>query len=129
VLCLHLFFPVFQNGGPALATSVAAYFNFFVLFVIFRQRYGRLGTLDILISLGKTTFCAAVMGAACYLALQLSPFERFQGVLAHAGILGLLILGATALFLGLAWLLRCPEVEEVWGIARRAQPTGRSGAV
>ncbi|MCL6481779.1 MAG: murein biosynthesis integral membrane protein MurJ [Firmicutes bacterium] len=129
VMCLHLFFPIFQNGGPALATSVAAYFNFFVLFVIFRQRYGRLGTLDILISIGKTTFCAAVMGAACHLALQLSPFERFQGALTHAVVLGFLILVATALFLGLAWLLRCPEVEEVWGITRRSRPASGAGAI
>lgn len=121
VLCLSLFFHVFLNGGPALATSIAAYFNFFVLFVIFRQRFGRLGTLEILVSLGKTTICSVVMGALCYLALQLSPFERFEGVLANAVILAGLILAATLVFLGLAWLLRCPEVEEVWGIAARKE--------
>ncbi len=125
VLCLNFFFNLFLNGGPALATSIAAYFNCFVLFVIFRQRFGRLGTLGIVVSLAKTSVCSAVMGVACYLALQFSPFDRFQGGLANAVILAAMILGATVVFLGLAWLFRCPEVEEVWGIATRKDRPAR----
>src|ERR1044071_4064812 len=37
-----------QNGGPALATGLACYFDFFALFLIFRLRYGRLGIRAIL---------------------------------------------------------------------------------
>jgi hypothetical protein len=35
-----------------------------------------------------------------------------------------LIVGATALYLGLAWIFRCHEIEEVYGIALRR---GRGG--
>jgi hypothetical protein len=36
-----------------------------------------------------------------------------------------LIVGATALYLGLAWIFRCHEMEEIYGIALRR---GRNGA-
>jgi hypothetical protein len=35
-----------------------------------------------------------------------------------------LIVGATALYLGLAWVFRCHELEEIYGIASRR---GRGG--
>ena len=40
---LLFFFRYLSNGTPALASSLAAYFNFVLLFVIFRKRYGPLG--------------------------------------------------------------------------------------
>ena len=49
----HLFFKRVQNGGPALATAIACFFDFFALFLIFRLRYGRLGIREILRSFGK----------------------------------------------------------------------------
>jgi hypothetical protein len=30
-----------------------------------------------------------------------------------------MILGATLLYIGLTWLFKCPEIEEVYGIAMR----------
>src|SRR6202521_5230596 len=36
VLCLRWLYPIFRNGGPAVATVASAYFNFFALFAIFR---------------------------------------------------------------------------------------------
>ena len=70
-------FPVFANGGPALATVAAAYFNFLTLFVIFRLRFGRLGTLDILVSLARSGAAAGIMGTLCWMALNLSGFASY----------------------------------------------------
>jgi hypothetical protein len=39
-----------------------------------------------------------------------------------------LIFGATALYLGLAWLFRCSEIHEVYGIATRRRASAGDGA-
>jgi peptidoglycan biosynthesis protein MviN/MurJ (putative lipid II flippase) len=117
VLFLRWFFPTFRNGGPALATVIAAYFNFFTLFVIFRVRHGRLGTIGILLSIARISLCAGLMGALCWVALRLSHFGSYQEFLPRLGIFVLLLLGATGSYLGLAWALRCHEMVEVYGIA------------
>src|SRR5271155_4535345 len=36
ILFLEFFFKRVQNGGPALATAIACYFDFFALFIVFR---------------------------------------------------------------------------------------------
>ena len=62
VIFLFYFFAKLKNGGPALASALAGYFNVSALFVIFRLRFGRLGTREILASMGKIAICASVMG-------------------------------------------------------------------
>lgn len=121
VLFLITFFQTFRNGGPAFATSLAAYFNFLTLFVIFRLRYGHLGTFAILGSLSKVVVCSGLMGALCWAALRYSRFSSYQHFLPQLGLFTALIVGATVVYLGLAWLFRCPEIEEVYGIAVRGE--------
>ncbi len=113
------FFQTFYNGGPAFATSLSAYFNFFMLFVIFRQRFGRLGTFQILVSLLKIGVCSAAMGVLCYAMLKLSRFETYTHFLPMLLVLTLMLVAATASFIALSWVMRCTEVEEVYGIATR----------
>lgn len=122
VLFLKTFFQTFVNGGPALATSLAGYLNFFALFVIFRLRFGRLGTLDISVSLIKTAVASALMGVLCHAVLKLTHFEEITSLFPQIVLLILMIVGATAVFLGIAWVLRCPEIEEVYGVAMRKEP-------
>ena len=121
---LQFFYRKFQNGGPAAATSLASYFNFFVLFAVFRLRYGRLGTMEIFRSFGKITVCAGIMGAACAVALHYTQGLMNGRFLVALPVFVGLLLGATVLYLGLAWALRCHEIQEVYGIAvrRRGAP-------
>jgi putative peptidoglycan lipid II flippase len=123
IIFLHFFFRRFQNGGPALATVLATLFDFFTLFFIFRLRYGALGTVEILRSMGKISLCAVIMGVGCALAnlyasspavLQAAFFTQ---LLVFIGLIG----GATVLYIGLTWIFRCPEIEEVYGIAMRRE--------
>lgn len=116
---LKSFFQTFSNGGPALATSLSAYFNFFMLFVIFRQRFGRLGTFHILASLLKIGACSTGMGVLCYAMLKLSRFETYTHFLPMLLVLTLMLVAATAAYVAMSWVLRCTEVEEVYGIATR----------
>ena len=120
VLCLRWFFPVFRNGGPAYATVVAAYFNFWAVVIVFRVRFGTHGNMahpEFLLRAFR--LCAGLMGAACWLGLRYSHFSRVQQFLPRLGILAALVAGAGALYFGLAWLLRSHEIAEVYGIALR----------
>jgi putative peptidoglycan lipid II flippase len=125
------FFQTFYNGGPAFATSLSAYFNFFMLFVLFRQRFGRLGTFRILASMLKIGLCSAAMGVLCFAMLKLSRFETYTHFLPQLVVLVLMLVAATAAFIALSWVMRCTEVEEVYGIAtrkdERAGPRGPQG--
>jgi len=108
-----------QNGGPALATGLATFFDFFALFIIFRLRYGPLGTMGILRSFAKISLCASIMGVACWFGNYYTTFAIHSRFLVQLLVFAALILGATALYLAFAWLFRCHEIEEVYGIATR----------
>jgi putative peptidoglycan lipid II flippase len=111
----------FQNGGPALATVLATFFDFFTLFAIFRLRYGALGSVDMFRSISKISICGALMGAACLVANYYVKYTVqaafFTQLLIFIGLIG----GATLLYIGLTWVFRCPEIEEVYGIATRRE--------
>jgi putative peptidoglycan lipid II flippase len=119
IVFLTIFFKRVQNGGPALATAIACYFDFFALFIIFRLRYGAMGTVEMLRSFWKIFLCSGIMGVACWFANKYTEFtihSRFGlQLLVFIG----LIVGATALYLFLAWVFHCREVHEVYGIALR----------
>jgi putative peptidoglycan lipid II flippase len=121
-LFLKSFFKTVENGGPALATSLAAYFNFLMLFVVFRQRFGRLGTFAILHSMFKISVGSAAMGVLCWAMLRFSHFEQQTRFLPRLALFAGILTAATVVYVGITWLIHCPEVEEVWGIARRSRP-------
>jgi putative peptidoglycan lipid II flippase len=126
VLCLRSFFPIFRNGGPAVATVVAAYFNFFALFAIFRLRFGRLGTLDVLGSLARSGAAAGLMGTLCWMGLHMSRFDSYERFLPRLAIFSVLLVGATCVYLLLAWAMRCGEISEIYGIAMHGEPQAAS---
>jgi putative peptidoglycan lipid II flippase len=121
---LEFFFKRVQNGGPALATALACYFDFFALFIIFRLRYGPLGTLEILSSFAKISLCSGIMGVACWFGMHYTMFTVQSRFLIQLLVFAGLIIGATVLYLALTWIFRCPEVEEVYGIAMRRRGQG-----
>jgi putative peptidoglycan lipid II flippase len=127
ILFLQVFFKQVQNGGPALATALATFFDFFALLIIFRLRYGSMGTMDILRSFAKISLCSAIMGVACWVGNYYTAFTVHSRFLIQLLVFAGLIIGATVLYLALAWLFRCHEIEEVYGIATRRR-TGGNGS-
>lgn len=117
IIFLEFLFKRFQNGGPALATVLATFFDFFTLFFIFRLRYGALGSIEIFRSICRITLCSALMGVACFVGNYYVKYTLqsafFTQLLVFIGLIG----GATLLYIGLTWIFRCPEIEEVYGIA------------
>ena len=124
IIFLQFFFKRFQNGGPALATALATFFDFFALLIIFRLRYGSMGTLQILRSFGKVSLCASIMGVACWFGNYYTTFTLHSRFLIQLLVFSALIIGATLLYLLLAWIFRCHEIEEVYGIATRRRDGG-----
>jgi putative peptidoglycan lipid II flippase len=118
---LIFFLRYLSNGSPALASSAAAYFNFLMLFAIFRKRHGRLGARGLAASLGKMGACAAAMAAACYWGLKVSGFSAAEHFLAQAGLLMAIIVASIGIYFGLAWVMRCEELGEVFIFLRRAE--------
>lgn len=124
IVFLVFFSSVLSNGSPALATTIAAYFNFSLLFALFRERFGLLGTRSLLRSLGKIAVCAAAMGAVCVALLNFnwSRLDSAATFVARAGSLAGIIAAGLAIYLGLAWVFRCEELSEATILFRRAQP-------
>ncbi|HMD38655.1 MAG TPA: murein biosynthesis integral membrane protein MurJ [Candidatus Acidoferrum sp.] len=127
IIFIQFFFKRVQNGGPALATAIACFFDFFALFIIFRLRYGAIGTMDILRSFAKISLCASIMGVACWLGNHYTEFTVHSRFLVQLLVFSGLIVGATALYLGLAWIFRCHEIQEVYGIATRKRASAGNG--
>ena len=126
IVFLKYFFAQVQNGGPALATAIACFFDFFALFIIFRLRYGPLGAKQILRSFAKIALCSTIMGIACWLGLHYTQFTIHSRFIVQLVVFIGLIGGAAGLYLLLAWLFRCHEIEEVYGIAMRRRPSAAS---
>ena len=124
ILFLEFFFPRVQNGGPALATALASFFDFFVLLAIFRLRHGPMGIMQVLRSFSRIGLAAGIMGIVCWVAAKYTAFTAHSRILVQLVTFAGLIVGATLLYLALAWLFRCHEVEEVYGITvkRREEP-------
>jgi len=120
ILFLEVFFKRFQNGGPALATALATFFDFFTLFAVFRLRYGPLGSFAIFRSLGKISVCSLLMGAGCLAVNHYANLYTLNSAfLIQLVVFIAMITGATLVYIGLTWLFKCPEIEEVYGIAMR----------
>jgi hypothetical protein len=85
-----------------------------------------MGTIQMLRSFWKIFVCAGIMGVACWFGNRYTAFTMHSRFSVQLLVFTGLILGATALYLFLAWAFHCREVHEVYGIARRRK-TGDEG--
>jgi hypothetical protein len=86
-----------------------------------------MGTMEILRSFGKISMCASIMGVACWFGNRYTAFTLHSRFLVQLLVFSGLIVGATALYLALAWLFRCHEIQEVYGIATRRRASAGDG--
>jgi hypothetical protein len=66
------------------------------------------------------------MGAACWLGGHYTEFTVHSRFLVQLSVFAGLISGATVLYLALAWIFRCSEIEEIYGIATRKKRSGEA---
>jgi hypothetical protein len=69
------------------------------------------------------------MGVVCWGTLKYSQFDSIAHFLPRLAVFIALIGSATLTYLALAWVLRCAEISEVYGIAfhSAAAESGKSG--
>ena len=112
-------FRLLSNGSPALASSLAAYFNFVALFVLFRRRHGRLGTRPLVSSFGRIALCTGAMASVAYIGLRAGYLAGERPLLLQIGRLAAVVLASMAVYFGLARMLRCEELSELFLLLRR----------
>lgn len=107
------------HGGLALALTLASSGNLLLLLILLRRKIGLLGMWSVARSLVKVVLASLGMGVFCFLAgLQidwLMPGNLAARILSLGGVIG----GGVAVYLGLAFLLRCPELESLKDLFRR----------
>jgi putative peptidoglycan lipid II flippase len=107
-----LFIGPLRNGGPALATSLSAFFNSISLLVIFYKRYGSFGVRGIGESMAKFVVGSIALGVVTYVLIHWPGF--YEGHLSQKVIaLGVTITAATLTYFGTAHLLRSRELAEL----------------
>lgn len=118
-LCVALGGPM-KHAGVALATSVGFWINFALLVVLLRRKAGPLGGGDMLRSVVRLVLAGFAAALGVFLLSRVAwPFRDAWPFLLRAGWLAAMA-GAVALsYVGVAWLLRAPEVGEALGVFRR----------
>ena len=107
-----LFIRPLQNGGPALATSMSAFFNSAALLVIFHGRFGSFGVRSIMHSVLKFVIASTALGLVTYVMVHWPGF--YAGRLPQKAIaLGVTIAAGTATYFGIASLLHTRELAEL----------------
>jgi putative peptidoglycan lipid II flippase len=104
----------------ALTTSISATINFLILFVAMRKFSGDFGTAELLHLLGKLLLAGALMAAVCVTADRVFLADPAALPLwQRAGILGLTVGVAAAVYFMAARLLRVAEAREALEMVTR----------
>ena len=111
-----LLMQVWSHWGIALVTSLVSYLNTLVLYVIFRQRYGRLDEAALLRTLGTHTLLAAALGGSLFVLGQ-PLFSATGSLMTYERLLHLsgILVGGGGVYLVLGLLF---QVEEVGAFVR-----------
>src|SRR5437870_609742 len=107
-----LFIRPLRNGGPALATSVSAFFNSLALLAIFYHRYGSFGVRGIMQSVLKFVAGSVALGIVVY-AVGHWPGLYAGRMTQKALALGVTIAAGAATYFATASLLQTRELEEL----------------
>jgi len=99
-------------GGPALATSIAAYINFSILYFILRRHLSPTDEIYFLKSTAKFLLASVPMTFWLYFAGESSIWLSGSSIIRMVALAGAMILSC-GLYFGLAVLLRCPEIQEL----------------
>jgi len=117
-VCLNfIFLAPLQNGGPALATSLSAFFNSLSLLTIFYKRYGSFGVSAIVQSVMKFGIASIALGAVAYIVIHWPGFYAGR-VVQKAAALGLTIVASVVTYFATASLLDVPELAELNAMRR-----------
>lgn len=115
IFSLSLMGPL-QHGGLALATTLAATFNFLSLLYILRKRIGSIGGKKILESSIKIAIASSIMGLFCLGGLIY--YSYFHGIAQKIYLLAVILI-AVGIYIGSCIYLKCQEWTFLYNLARK----------
>ena len=118
------FFRPLEVGGPALAMSLAAFFNAIALIVIFIRRYGTIGLAKINASLVRFAVAALPLGFLAAALINRPGFYYGQALGQRIFALVATILASAVVYFLAAFLLRCRELREIRDVFLRRPGDG-----
>lgn len=119
--------PYMGANGLALATSIASFVNFLMLFFFLGQRIGFSGFRSLWAPLGKTVLASGLMGLCVFFLWQaIELWINPTGYWLRLFFAGLVVVIGVTLFVLFSYLLRIPELERYLGLARSAWGKVRS---
>ena len=118
--------PTMQHVGIALALSVANAAQLGALVLLLRRRAGLLGMRSVLVSVARTALGCAAMGASAWGVARLGRWSAGGNDLRNVAVFAAALITAAVVYLGVAQLMRTPELADVVGALRaRLQRRGR----
>jgi putative peptidoglycan lipid II flippase len=93
-------------GGLALATSLCAYMNVFMLFYKLKQKIGKIGARKILISSLKALIASTIMGIIAYQIMQIKVLPVIIALIIS-------IICSIISFIILLKILKSQEIEQI----------------
>ncbi|HJL19517.1 MAG TPA: murein biosynthesis integral membrane protein MurJ [Sandaracinaceae bacterium LLY-WYZ-13_1] len=108
-----------EHVGIAVALSAAGVAQLAMLLWLLRRRAGRLGLRPVVGSALRIGAAAVVMGLVSGAIAQLGDWERGGNHAPNVAWLVAAVTTGAGVYLGAAWLLRVPELRELWAAARR----------
>ncbi len=120
ILALILIEPL-QHGGIALALSLSSGLNLFLLFHIFKRRYGRIGERKLLVSLAKTATASLFMGVICWWLAEQTNIAAQQRFSTQLWQLIFIITASVASYVIITLILKSEEVKELLGVILRRE--------
>ncbi len=113
ILNLILMWPL-KLGGLALATSLSATVNFFMLYSILRRRIGGFDEKRLLDTFLRALLASAFMGAACFIMARSLRLESARSAATQAAFLVITIAVAMLVFILASIALRVQEVRDIF---------------
>lgn len=107
-----LFIRPLRNGGPALATSLSAFFNSISLLVIFYRRHGSFGIRSIMQSIAKFVASSIALGVVVWSLIHWPGFYAGH-IVQKVVALGITIAAATVTYFATARLMNSRELAEL----------------
>jgi putative peptidoglycan lipid II flippase len=108
-----------KHSGLALANTLASGLNFFLLFMLLRNRLVRIDGRRILLSTGKSVVASALMGLAAWILLKGVPWHTQGDTLQKALYLSGAMVLCAILYLGITFLFKSEELNSLIIMVRK----------
>jgi putative peptidoglycan lipid II flippase len=107
-----------KHKGLALANSLSAVANVFILFFVLRKKIGKFLDRSFYASVSKIVLSSMIMVASIMIIDYFMPWDTFAGFKKRLIYLSVSVFTGAGVFFSCAYLLKSPEMHSVVNIVR-----------